>query len=181
MNSTYTNNTNQNYQMTGKMVPMPRQHFVNSVYEAMGIFKRKLLQGDPNPTPNPLIEPLILSNGERSVMIPTDIQNEAIMDYLKTDPQLSSMVGRFTPLRNTMQTAGRGSLVDNNAFEVDDDTEEGQVFTEDGEDEYSSDLNRRIKRKVLDNKEKTSNTVTIIVCILIVVFLLFMFGDKLKV
>lgn len=165
------NENDSNYKMTGKMIPIPKEEFIKFVFQAMGEFKEKLLSGDPNPEPNPLSESLFITNGERTIMIPHDIQNEAITMYLKRDQQLKAMIGVNEPLDSESEYADRKPLVDSNAFEVetDDDVDE-QINTDDG---YTEDLEK--------NSSSNSNAVLIALCIVTVLLLIYMFGHKVKI
>ena len=162
------NENDPNYKMTGNMVKIPQDHFVKFVFQAMQEFKEKLLAGDPNPVPNPLSESLFITNGDKTIMIPHDTQNDAITLYLREDPQLKSMIGVTDALESESESGGRQPLINSKAFEVgtDEDTDE-QIDELDSSDEG-------------EVESSSTNTMAIAFCIIIALALIYLFGHKLK-
>jgi len=142
------------FEVTGKLIPVPKNTFIRAVYTELENFKANLLDGNPSPVPNPFTESLVVADNGKTVMIPPDIQNEAITLYLKTDPELQSMVENSTTLST------RRPLIDSGAF-----NQNRLYVAEDDEDIYMP--------------TGVSNT-TVVLCILVLGLLMVFSAKKLK-
>ena len=115
------------FNATGKMVPVRRSAFVEAVYSELENFETKLLNGDPDPVPNPISESLVVTVNNTTVMIPRDIQNDAIVSYMQTHPRLKHMID------NIETDASRSLLVDYDALnprrnnDINEDTTDGDI------------------------------------------------------
>lgn len=115
------------FEVTGKLIPIPKNTFMRAVYAELENFKANLLDGNPSPVPNPFTESLVVADNGKTVMVPPDIQNEAIALYLQTDPELQSMVENSTTLSTRQPLIDTGTFNQNRLYEVDDDYEDVYV------------------------------------------------------
>jgi hypothetical protein len=143
------------FKTTGKMIPVPKNTFIQAVHTELENFKTKLLNGDPAPVPNPFYESLVVTINNTVVMIPPDIQNEAMASYIQTNPQLKHMMDN-TKTGNM----NRSYLIDSNAFIRDTDN--------------------NIEEEIDDTIPTSKNGIYLSVCILVLGLLMFLYREKLK-
>ena len=160
------NNEQNTFVPTGKMIPMPKNIFTQAVNFELENFKGKLLNGDPNPVPNPFTESLVVSNNGSNVMVPKNIQNETIASYLSTDPQLRAMMDNTT-------VSSRRPLVESAAFNQSrhNDTKEYDDNREHDEDIYILSIK---------NTNKNNTMILLVLCIIVAGLLIFFCRKKLN-
>jgi len=149
------------FKPTGKMVPVPKNTFMNAVYSELENFKTKLLNGDSDPVPNPFYESLVVTINNTVVMIPSDIQNEAIASYIQTNPQLKHMTENIItdPIRSPLIDSGAFNPHRNNDADVD-----AYIIDED---------NTKLP-------QTGGNGIYILICIVVLGLLMFLYKEKLK-
>lgn len=163
---------NENYEKTGRMVPMYKKDFVRFVNQALDRYHNELKQGNPNPVPNPINDVLYITNDKDStIMVPENIQSETIDIYMQDNPTLASFLSKSP------------SLIDHKSFELDDDDDDddddlyGDVTYQSRniDKEMSYDDAKKQISALHKKQQSNSKTVSVVViCVLIVALVMYM-------
>ena len=79
-------NNKTDFQLTGKNIPVNKIELIKYVHQILYYYQIQLHKNEV-PKIDPFKESLIITNGNNNIMIPHDIQNEAIKIYIE-NPQI---------------------------------------------------------------------------------------------
>jgi hypothetical protein len=149
--------------MTGRTVNIGRDELISFVHDVLNEYKMKKINGDPDPRPNPFTESLFFNQGKKTLMVPHDIQNQAISLYLENDDS-----GVFDDVAQVQDTSLRNSL----RIESDED---GQVYTNEGEIDTDTDEEDLLSEK---SEEEGNSTLSIVLMLLMIAVVSYYFYNN---
>jgi len=152
-------NENVDFKLTGKTQPLLKEDCIKVVFLALDQCKNDLITQKMNIKESPLNNSLFISNNETTVMIPHEIQNEAITMYLNNNADLANVLG-YKQADNT----NRQPLIDNSQH-VNKEKKELDVYDENIEDSENDEV-----EDLKEKKDKPTSRILFIVCLLLLAF-----------